>query len=58
MRDVIEAIILVLSVDTMTGQIILMKQLDFELQQLYIFTATASDSDQLASHAVWSLIYE
>lgn len=52
MRDVIEAIILVLSVDTMTGQIILMKQLDFELQQLYIFTATASDSDQLASHAV------
>uniref|UniRef100_A0A0M3IME1 Cadherin domain protein n=1 Tax=Ascaris lumbricoides TaxID=6252 RepID=A0A0M3IME1_ASCLU len=48
----------VLSVDTMTGQIILMKQLDFELQQLYIFTATASDSDQLASHATLVLHVE
>uniref|UniRef100_A0A915BTY2 Cadherin domain-containing protein n=3 Tax=Parascaris TaxID=6254 RepID=A0A915BTY2_PARUN len=48
----------VLSIDTTTGQIILMKQLDFELQQLYIFSVTASDSDQLTSHATLVLHVE
>lgn len=43
---------LVLSVDSYSGQITLVKPLDFEQQRLHQFTLRASDIDQLYSETV------